>query len=808
MKRTLRAVRSNLVAILNTGLIVSVLNAQQTLRGRVADKNSGANLPGAHVELVTYEKSSISYSTVSDEKGEFTLKAVPIGWYKLKISHVGYKTLKKDSLNVNHHISLATFYLEPDSSQLKPVIIEDQSATVLLEADRKVYRTEAFPNAAGGSVLDVLRNIPGIQVEPSGRIALRGSRGVLLYIDGRQSALTGSGRRALLQALPADQIERIEVITQPGAAYDAEGVSGIINIVMKESARRGLTYGGQLMTGTHNKYNAGAFLFYTGPRLNLSTNYNFRYTALWARGTLDRYLHGDSSERHQKRHWLENGAQHNARLRLRYQPMKTLHFFVEGTFREGHKVESRYFLNTDRNSQGQSSYSDRLNSEAQNDRNAETAAGFQLKPAGDKHLLKGEVSFSERRGREFDRFLTQTLNEKFVVVDPRPEWRLQYLSEIWQIIQGRVDYEWKAHKNLLMESGVKNTLRRLDSDFRVEDLNYDSSRWIVNPALTNRFIYHEWVPAAYVSLRYRLQRWTFKAGLRTEWTQIWVRQVTQNQDFRNSYLRWFPSLSFVLNTGPHSNVRLGYARRINRPSPSWLNPFPDVSDPLTVRYGNPYLNPEISETAELSHEIKIKNFSMASTLYGRHIRSVMGRFVTAASDGTALQTYRNLQTAWSAGVEWAAQLEPAPWFHLLANVNLFYFHVSGQNLQSDLNNSAIGGLIKVIPEVRWKFWTFFVAAQYQLPQATVQTTYRSRYFADASLRADLWKKRISCTLTLTDVLNSFYNYSTTRNAGFTQYNMRKNETQILMLNILLKLHQKGQDDKELRGPEWENTYDD
>lgn len=781
-----------------------------TVQGRVLDKASEKPLAGAHAELKSLAQ-GLSHIAATDNKGIFRFESVAKGWYRLKITHVGYKTLKKDSLYVDESKMLPDYRLKPDSSLLKPVTVEEESPGIMLEADRKIYRAEAFLNATGGSALDVLRNLPGVQVEPNGRIALRGSRGVLIYIDGRQSSLSGSGRRMLLQSIPADQIERIEVITQPGASYDAEGTSGIINIVLKQSDEKNTTWGGTLMAGTHNKYNAGLFALHADRRLNLSGHYNFRYTALWARGTLERIFQpGDSVRQFQKRHWLENGAQHNGRFRIRYQATPRLSLFAEGNVRLAHKVESRYFLYEQSAPATGSRFSDRLNSEAQNDRNGEAAMGFEWKTADKKHGLKGEMSYSDKHSQEFDRFQTQALNQQLVVISAQPELRRQWLNERWRVSQARLDYDWKPDKTWLVESGAKLTHRRLDSDFRVEDLNYDSSRWLVNPLLTNRYTYREWVPAAYVSARFKKQRWSFKAGLRTEWTFIDIGEWTQNLSARNRYLQFFPSASLVWQSGERTSLRLGYARRVNRPSPGWLNPFPDISDPLTVRFGNPYLNPETSETGELSMEYKSRLFTMTPAVYGRYIRGVMGRFVTVASDGTAIQTYRNLRNAWAGGVEWVARYQPASWFQILSNINLFYYAVSGENLQSDLNNSAVGGFIKLIPEWRWRFITVYFSAQYILPQATVQTRYRARYFLDAALRADFLDRKLSVTLSCSDIFNSYYNYYITRNAGFTQHVMRKNETLIMQLSVqfrLSKSRKKTETEDDPR-PEWENTYDD
>jgi outer membrane receptor protein involved in Fe transport len=781
-----------------------------TIQGRVVDKVSGKPLAGAHAELKSLSQ-NVAYMAASGEDGTFRFEDVTEGWYKLKITHVGYKTFKKDSLYLNDKKTLPDCRMKPDSSLLKPVTVEEAAPAVTLEADRKIYRAEAFPSATGGSALDVLRNLPGIQVEPNGRISLRGSRGVLIYIDGRQSSLSGSGRRMLLQSIPADQIERIEVITQPGAAYDAEGTSGIINIVLKQSDEKNTIWGGTLMAGTHNKYNAGLFVQHSDGRWNLSGYYNFRYTALWSRGTLERIFQPDDSARQfQKRHWLENGAQHNGRFRLRYQASQTLSLFIESNVRFAHKVESRYFLYEQSAPAMGSRFSDRLNSEAQNDRNSEGASGFEWKTINKKHLIKGELSYSDKFTREFDRFHTQQLNENLVVVSSQPELRRQTLNERWRIAQARLDYDWKPAQNWHWESGVKLTHRYLDNDFRVEDLNYDSSRWLVNPSLTNRYSYKEWVPAAYASVRLKKQRWSIKAGLRMEGTFITIRELTQNISARNHYLQLFPSASVAWKAGEKTSLRLSYARRVNRPSPGWLNPFPDISDPLTVRFGNPYLNPETSETGELSLEYKGSRFTMAPSVYGRYIRGVMGRFVTVGSDGTAIQTYRNLRNAWAGGIEWVSRYQPASWFQLLSSINLFYYAVSGENLQSDLNNSAVGGFIKLTPEWRWRFLTLFLSAQYILPQATVQTRYRARYFLDAALRADFLDRRLSLTFSCSDVFNSYYNYYITRNAGFTQYVMRKNETLIVQLSVQFRLSKarKKLDSEDETRPEWENIYDD
>jgi len=774
------------------------------------DKIENKCLPGAHIELKSLFQKGISFSAISDDSGKFSITDLPSGFYKLKVSYLGFKPFKKDSLLIYGWTNLGTIRLKPDSTQLNPVTIEENLPDYLLEADKKIYRAENFLNAAGGSALDALRNIPGIIIEPNGRLSLRGSRSVLVYIDGRFSGLTGSGRQALLQSIPADQIERIEIITNPGASYDAEGASGIINIVTKKSIEPGLIFGASAGLGTHKKLNNNCFFYFTNSRWNISAHYNFRYSSLWARGELERrFLPGDTLFFKQQRHWLENGAQHNARFMIRYQFQKDWYAFLEGSIQSAHKVESRYFLFERHLGSQATFYSDRLNSEAENSFNREAAVGFHYNPSEKKkHEFKSEISLSDRRDKELDRFTTQDLNEFLVVVGNKPERREQNRLEKWQIIQGRADYEWKPNNTWSFETGIKSTLRILDSDFLVSQLNYDSSRWEVNPSLTNHYVYTEWVPAGYLTAKWKKKRWSAKLGLRNEWTSIRVKQITQGITVPNQYLRFFPSFSLSFKVHEKSSIKLMYSRRINRPSPSWLNPFPDISDPLTIRFGNPYLNPEIIETGELTSEYKSNAWTLVGALYGRYIHSVMGRFVDTSGGGLAIQTFRNLTHAYSIGGEFIARYKAANWAQILSSANFYYFSVSGSNLMSDLNNSAIGGILKVMPEFRWKIISAFINAQIILPQATVQTTYKARYFVDAALRADLLSQKLSITLSLNDIFNIYYNYSTTRNYAFIQNTMRKNETLILMLNVTFKLFKKQNNNKVEEEPSWENQYED
>jgi len=721
----------------------------------------------------------------TNEKGHFKL-LLPEGCYTLYISHVGYTALDKDSLCIekNANRSLGTLQLISDNKLNTVNIVTEKD----VPDDRYIFDPRDILSGDGGSALDVFRNIPLVNVEVNGKIKLRGSRSAQIWIDGRQSGLSGASREAFLANLPASSIERIEIITNPGARFDADGSAGIINIVLKKDARNGLRGNLGLNAGSGNKYGAFARLDYVSSKLIFNVDYSYRYTEYDRRYVSLRnnalpapmqYLRSNSGTDYLGTHFT-----HTA---LIWKPKNSLRLFAEGSFQYTYETQWRYLFQQQRLSNPDIFIENqrRITVEGTNNLTGEAVLGFEKHFKNKKHKISAEASYSERPDTAFREFNAVFAGEDWTNSGIPRDYYTTSEKKRYRLVTGRIDYQLPFGKKMELETGIKAVYRSNNTDIQRFDEDPFSGSLLYNNLVSNHFLYNEQVYAAYAEWSHSIKKWKYKIGLRPEYSFISIRQLTINQVNTKSYWNVYPSAALIFKPKSGHSVRLSYSRRVNRPSAGNLNPFPDYSDPLVIRYGNPSLNPEYTHSAELLYDFETKKHYFTTGFYYKHTSNVIGRFaVLDSASGLTNVTYQNIAQSHSAGFEFTSRFRILKRWNLQAGLNIYYFAIDASNLQTDLGQNNIGGQLKMLNSVKlWKNMIIQFGSTVLSPQIAPQRETYWRYYFDLGIRKEFFRNRLAITLNVSDIFNTDRTISHSYGLNFSEDRNRKKESRIAMLTL-------------------------
>ncbi|MDB5236053.1 MAG: TonB-dependent receptor, partial [Hymenobacter sp.] len=549
-----------------------------TVGGKLLDAADNQPLPFASVILLRATDSSFVAGAQTLESGVFLVERVPFGNYVLKATVVGYRTgLRAVAVSAAApSVQMGELRLRVAATKLSEVVVKGERAIVTDNLDKKVIDVTKDLTATGGTATDVLQNVPSVTVDQNGAVSLRGSTSVKIFVDGKPTSVA-------LDQLPASSIQNIEVITNPSARYDAEGTAGIINIVLKKERQDGWNGQASATAGTGDKYNTSLSLNYHQGKLNVFGSYDFRadrrtgYGSVRQRSTSS--LLG-TVVLNQDRTGVFSGISHNARLGLDYAltPDQTLTL----------AVQPRY--NTQRNQEDIISSQRNLTTNTDialgNTNRYNTNAGYAEQA---DFSLDYRRLWPEQKRRELTANVIYTPVLSQIKVNSNVDYRndagwtygnqSQVFDDQADLASAQVDYVMPLGEKGRYELGGKSISRRYDTDYQFRSQPLQS----FNPS--NRFVYHEYIQAAYGTYANVAGDFSYQFGLRLEQTNTKGDQSTDvpNAHFTRSYLSLFPSAVLAYDLSKDNRVQLSYSRRVERPGSDELNPFTDRSDPLNLR---------------------------------------------------------------------------------------------------------------------------------------------------------------------------------------------------------------------------------
>jgi len=771
------------------------------ISGQVIDAASNQPVEYATVSVFSRRDSALVTGTVSNEKGEFNVDQIPAGAYRVKISYIGYRTSTKENLQIDGQEpvkNLGIIKLNASSQALQEVVVSAEQPVFEQSIDKKVFNVEKNIVSLGGSATDILETVPSIAVDADGGISLRGSGGVVILIDGKPSSLTGADRAAILEQIPASAIESIEIITNPSSKYDAEGMSGIINIVLKKNQVKGSNGLVTLSAGTRDKYNASINLNHRTPKFNIFTNYSYRYNSRFFRGYRENFRSNTPSGADylsQQINGLDVDKLHMIRAGVDYYLNQKTTIGISGLYRTDKENEGETLDYREANvNRDLLRLYQRFNTGIEDGNNVDIALNFQRTFVKPQQELTASAQYSAAKEAAGSDFSWQFYNPDFT---PLAFDSLQRNSGDLsnRLITIQADYVQPLFENGKLEAGYKSIIRQVDNNFVFEDFNNEVNDWINNAAISNNFLFNEQVHSLYSNYSSTIGRFGYQAGLRLEQTLTNSVQKTTDQAFENNYLNLFPSIFLSYKLKNEQQWQLNYSRRINRPWIRQLNPFVDFSDPSNLRFGNPRLQPELTNAFELSYQKGWKNLFLTSSVYYRNTNDIIQRIISFPSDtaNVSTTTFQNLASRNTYGFEFIARNTFTKWWNVTSNFNFFRTVVDGTNLgETNFNNANVSWSLMFISNMNIpNIAQVQITANYRGPMATAQGIMREMYGINVGIKRDILKEKGTISLNVSDIFDT--REFRMRTSGvvangevFSQLNDRKRETRIATLTFTYK----------------------
>ena len=735
---------------------------------------------------------------LTDAKGFFEITDLPLGNYYIDVQSVSFQKWKSNKVNLQSlEVNLGKIIIQASSQSLDEVTVSEQKQEMTMSLDKRIFNVGTNLTTVGGSALDVLQNVPSVIVTPDGEIQMRGSGNLLILIDGRPSGITTSNRQSALEMLPADLIESIEIITNPSSKYQADGTSGIINIITKKGKNAGYNLRTNLNVGTREKYNGNISVNLRQGRWNVFGDYNLRDFKRINLQSLFREQNSKNGNSEIKQNSDEINRDNNQNVKLGFDFFMTKRATISGFALRRLAID-----NNDENRYSTTTYPETLSEPRLYLRNGikkglDQGLDFFLgyKQTFDKSGQELTIDFTNisNNGYDDNDYIQNYFYREFSTPSPyllqRTEQSRSTNQNSTRILQ--TDYVQPLNENGKLELGLRASLREFDNDFSYAIFDKISNSFKKDIRRSNHFTYDEKVYAGYLNYGQKWNKWSFLTGLRAELTDIIINQKTGAIPLTRNYLNLFPSVFLSRQINKQQQLQLSYSKRINRPSYKALNPFVNTNDLLNLITGNPYLQPENVNSFELTHLYFKKDFSLNTSIFYRNIQNSVARVRQIIGGDTTLITFQNLNQNQSFGIELIASYRLAKWLRTNGNVSIFQSDIQGQTRIGELDRSNISLTARLNFQVKMgKNLAIQFSNNYRSPLLTPQGKVSTIYTADLGAKYDALKGKLSINLKVNDIFNTQEQTIFTDGLGFNAINFKKNETRFIMLGIQYRLYKK------------------
>lgn len=706
--------------------------------GRIVDKTTNKGLEAASVQLLQsrldsatkQRKDAVVGGMLTKPNGDFSIENLPLfGQYKLLITAIGYKPIEqKVAFNLKMgpgqdmqqamqavDKDLGNIKMEMDASVLADVTVTGSKPMIQMGIDRKIFNVEKSITSTGGSAVDVMRNVPSINVDIDGNVTLRNSA-PQIFVDGRPTTLS-------LDQIPADAIQSIEIITNPSAKYDASGgQSGILNIVLKKNRKAG--YNGSVRAGidSRGRFNGGGDINVRQGKVNVFANgmYNQRKSKGW--GATDRITLDDPPMiTRQDNNGVFNGTFGFGRFGLDYfidnrNTITISQSIVNGEFEGDNR--NNYLLQNNGVSETQyrNSFTDN------NFRNYGTQLSFKHLFAKAGKELTADLNMNQSRNNNLNNIYFGSSKDA-----PGQDPGLQRIDGGGKnrFLVGQIDYVDPITDNIKWEAGARAQVRNFES------FQYNYLNGTFNPSISNNFEYTDHVYAAYATFSQKIKdSFSYQIGLRAESSGYDGTQIGK-QNFKVDYpISLFPSVFLSRTLRNKQDIQLNYTRRINRPNFFQLMPNTDYSDPLNFQTGNPGLKPEFTNSLELSYQKNYgaRNHTFLATLFGKYTTDLISRYWDTVSKGpdSAYSTWVNANTAYAGGLELISRNPLFKWWDMTVSANIYYSRINGDNVADGLKNDRTSWSAKMNHQFKFnKGWSLQLSSDYTAKSALPVSTSNS-----------------------------------------------------------------------------------
>jgi len=742
-----------------------------TVKGKVVDSLSSAPLGFASVRIFNHPDKKLVDGNITTESGEFSI-SVPFGRYYAEVEFMGYhsKTTAAFSLSPQTPAyDLGLLALGASVSTLDEVVVQGEKSTMELSLDKKIFNVGKDLANAGGTATDILMNIPSVQVDTEGGIRLRGSSNVRILVDGKPSGLVSFKGGSGLQQLQASMIERVEVITNPSARYEAEGMAGIINIVLRKERNQGFNGSFELITGTPSNFGGAANLNYRHRKVNFFINYGIAYRVQPGVGSLYQEVYGeDTTFLKQKNEGTITGFNNNIRGGIDLYFTETSILTGSYLFRrsDATRVTNIEYQNFRHSLLNADSLETRRQDEEEAEPNSEYSLIYKKTFPEKDHELVAEVKFLDNWESSYQLFTHRYYAPEGMEDATRSSLERSINDEYEKQLLFQVDYIKPFGKGGKFETGLRSSSRDMVNDFVVTRRN-ESGEFIPLAGLDNIFLYDENIHAAYGIVAHKGSKLSYQAGLRAEWTDVKTTLKETNEINPREYGNLFPSAHVTYNLANQNAVQASYSRRVRRPFYNDLSPFMTFSDSRNYFSGNPDLDPEFSNVLEVGHIKYFEKGSFTSAVYHRSTRGKIERIRSVDAQGNSTTLPQNLKSEEATGAEFTSEFSIFPWWKFDMNLNFFYAEIDGTNIYSDYNNTTYSWFARQTSRFTLpKGMDVQLRGNYEAPQKTAQGKRLALYYVDFSLSKDIFKGNGTVHFNVLDVFNTRRSRSVTEGVNF------------------------------------------
>jgi hypothetical protein len=799
------------------------------ITGKVIDKETNEPLEYATIAFFSKRENKIITGGITDVNGLFSIP-VQTGMYDITIEYISFKTITIPNQKIIDSKSIGTFSLELNTELLDAIEIVAERTTVEIKLDKKIYNIGKDITTAGGTVSDALNNVPSVSVDIDGAISLRGNGNVRILINGKPSALAGFGDSNILSQLPAEAIERVEVITSPSARYDAEGTAGILNIILRQKETLGFNGSLNINIGVPEYGGINANLNYRTEKFNLFSNIGWRYydaprNSYSDTKYFDKLVEGVIIPPEFERIIEDEEVE---RLNRNYNGNFGIEYFLSektaltGSFFYRYGEDADLSLNNSERYNNDKIVEKTLRRERQkeDDNNYQFALNYITKFNTKGHELTADLQFEDSSEDQFTFF-----DEDYIISnqpDPEPFQKERvFATENQKEYLAQIDYVLPIGENTRFEAGYRGNYENEITDYTLEQENIPTGDFIGNDTISNIFDYDQNINAIYSQYGTKFGNFSFLLGLRLENTQLKGKidsRLTDTEleeafgfpietDFNNNFLGLFPTLNLIYNlTGnkedSEENITLGFNRRVNRPRGYYLNPFPSRSSRTNVFQGNPNLNPAFASAFDLGYLKRWEKLTFTTSVYYQH---ETGSFQRVQED-TGYQTSDgidiirtipiNLATNKRTGAEFSILYNPEKWLRLNTSFNIFQFEEEGDfnDVSYDAKSTSwfaqFSGKVTLPGKIDWQ-----TNAYYRGARQNAQGTTEGIFSADLAFSKEFFNDNATISLNVRDLFNSRKRKGTTSTDSFERYSEYQRRQRQVNLSFIYRFNQQKQRNK-------------
>jgi ferric enterobactin receptor len=730
---------------------------QVTIKGVLIDEQSKP-IPFGTVTLHQKSDSAMVTGSISDEAGKFELHTKP-GSFWMKVTVVSYQDRRIPAIQVvDKTVDLGKLILKATTKRLDEVIVKGERSQMELSLDKRIFNVGKDLANAGGTAVDILSNVPSVAVDAEGNVSLRGSNSVRILIDGKPSGLVSLKGGSGLQQLQGSSIERVEVITNPSARYEAEGMGGIINIVLKKEHKEGINGSFDLITGYPSNFGVAANVNYRRKNLNFFVNYTASYRNTPGRSSLYQELYRNDTTFITQQNSTNRlkGLNNSARAGLDYffDPKNVLTASYTWRLSKGKRFADIVYRDYQFTTNNLRSTTNRTQDETETEPNSEYALTYKRTFAREGHELTADVRYLDNWESSDQYFNQQTFQADGITASAPATLQRSLNDETEKQFLVQIDYIRPFSKNGKVEAGLRSSSRDMTNDYSVTQ-RADNGSWTPLPGLTNDFLYEERINAAYAIIGNKARKLSYQAGLRAEMTDVTTTLRQTNDVNPRHYANLFPSVHVTYDLPRQHALQLSYSRRIRRPQYNDLSPFMTFSDNRNFWSGNPNLNPEFTNAFEIGHIKYFNKGSISSSVYYRHTDNKILSIRRVNDQGFSTTRPENLAGEHSYGAEFAGSYSPFTWWKLDGSFNFFRAVTNGSNLDVNYQSDTYSWFTRMISRFTiWKSTDIQLRGNYEAPQQTPQGRRKALATLDLSVSKDLFNNNGTLTLNVLDVFNS------------------------------------------------------